>query len=76
MTVAALIEDIQRYLSHRPVTAQPDGVAYVLGKFVRRNRLALGVMGIFLALISVAVSQVVIERNRASNEAANGCGSA
>ena len=70
-TVAALAEDIERYRTHRPVKAQPDSLTYVLGKFMRRNRLALAVTAASLVLISVSISQVVSERNRASTEAAN-----
>lgn len=70
-TVAALAEDIQRYLSHRPVAARPDSLTYVFGKFLRRNRLALGVSAAFVALASFSISQIVDERNRASTEAAN-----
>lgn len=40
-TVAALAEDVQRHLDHRPVLAQPERRAYVWAKFVRRNRVAV-----------------------------------
>lgn len=41
-TADALAEDIERWLAHRPVLAQPDSAMYRFAKFVRRNRLALG----------------------------------
>ncbi|MFI5006430.1 MAG: tetratricopeptide repeat protein [Solirubrobacterales bacterium] len=41
-TVNAFVEDIERYLAGRPVVAQPDSGWYRLGKFVVRNRLAVG----------------------------------
>jgi eukaryotic-like serine/threonine-protein kinase len=41
-TVAALAEDVQRHLEHRPVLAQPDRALYRLHTFVRRHRLAVG----------------------------------
>jgi len=41
-SVAALADDVQRHLSHEPVAARPDSLAYRAGKFVRRNRLAVG----------------------------------
>src|SRR5262249_19219569 len=42
-TVARFAEDIRRYLSDEPITARPDHFVYRSRKFVRRNRLALGV---------------------------------
>jgi serine/threonine-protein kinase len=41
-TVNALADDVERYLAHRPVLAQPDSLWYRAGKFVRRNWLAVG----------------------------------
>ncbi len=47
----ALDEDVGRYLQRRPLRAQPDRWAYRVGKFARRNWLALGaVAAIILAL--------------------------
>jgi len=37
---AAFGDDLQRFLEHRPITAQRPGIRYVLGKAVRRNRAA------------------------------------
>jgi hypothetical protein len=42
-TVERFAEDIRRYLSDEPITARPDDFAYRPRKFLRRNRLALGV---------------------------------
>ena len=39
---AALADDLQRYLDHRPITARPDGWRYRAAKFLRRNRMAVG----------------------------------
>lgn len=51
-TVAALAEDIERLLQHRPVLAQADAAWYRLRKFVRRNRAAVGAAGLVaLALL-------------------------
>ena len=41
-TVAALAEDLRRYLDHQPVSARADSLAYRTSKFVRRYRLAVG----------------------------------
>lgn len=37
-TAAALAEDVQRYLEHRPITARPPSVSYLTLKMVRRHR--------------------------------------
>src|SRR6516165_3062051 len=41
-TVEQFAEDIRRYLSDQPITAQPDDFVYRSRKFLRRNRLAVG----------------------------------
>jgi eukaryotic-like serine/threonine-protein kinase len=50
-SVDSLIEDIQRYVSGRPILARPQTTVYRISKFVRRNR--GGVMT--AALISLAL---------------------
>ena len=50
-SAAALAEDLQRYLDGLPVTARPDSRAYVLRRFVRRNR--TGVAAALVALLAV-----------------------
>src|SRR5262249_17912529 len=40
-TVEQFSEDIQRYLDHQPVRAQPDTVWYRTGKYVRRHWIGL-----------------------------------
>jgi len=42
-TVERFAEDIRRYLSDQPITARPDHFVYRSRKFLRRNRLAVGV---------------------------------
>jgi len=41
-TVEALWEDIERYLRHEPVLAREGARLYVLGRLLRRHRLAVG----------------------------------
>ena len=41
-SVTAFADDIRRYLSHETVSARPDSLGYRAAKFVRRNRLAVG----------------------------------
>ena len=52
-TVDALITDLQRYLSGRPILARPQTTTYRISKFVRRNRKAVALGGVaMLALIA------------------------
>ena len=50
-TASALADDLERFLAHQPVMAQPDSVAYRARRFVRRHALAVGAG----AAISVAL---------------------
>jgi serine/threonine protein kinase/tetratricopeptide (TPR) repeat protein len=50
-SAAALADDIQRHLDHRPVLAGPPGLTYRLSKFVRRNR--LGVLAAAMVCLAV-----------------------
>jgi non-specific serine/threonine protein kinase/serine/threonine-protein kinase len=48
---SALATDVMHYLADEPVVASPPSIMYRLRKFVRRNKLALGMAAaIFLAL--------------------------
>ena len=38
----ALAQDLRRWLAHEPISARPDSRLYVLGRFLRRHRLAVG----------------------------------
>jgi eukaryotic-like serine/threonine-protein kinase len=57
-TVHALVDDIDRYLSARPVLAQPDSLWYRTRKFIARNRLAVGTAVVVLTAIVVGASIV------------------
>lgn len=49
---SSLAQDIQRYLSHEPISAGPPTVRYRLQKFVRRNRsLVIAASMVLLALV-------------------------
>jgi serine/threonine-protein kinase len=50
-TVHALVDDLERHLSARPVLAQPDSRWYRARKFVERNTLAVGAAAALLAAI-------------------------
>ncbi len=53
-SAADLLDDLRRFLSGRPVSAQRLTVGYKTAKFLRRHRVAIGVLlAVFLALGSV-----------------------
>src|SRR6187431_1924721 len=65
-TVNSLALDVQRFLEHQPVAARPPGRLYLLGKFIRRNRLAVGA-GFSLAvslLAGLVISTGLYKRER------------
>jgi hypothetical protein len=52
LTAQAFEEDIRRYLGNQPVLARPESAIYRAGKFLRRNKLAVGATaGMVLALL-------------------------
>ena len=59
-SVDALAEDLRRHLAHRPVIARQESVTYKMGRFVRRNRLAVAASA--LAAASMLVGTVVSVR--------------
>jgi non-specific serine/threonine protein kinase/serine/threonine-protein kinase len=44
--VGGLMEDIRRYLEDRPIQARSDTLAYRTGKFLKRNKIAVGAAAI------------------------------
>ena len=54
-TAQELAADLQRYLAHQPVIARPRSVAYVVRKFIRRHRSALGPASLLLAALAIGV---------------------
>lgn len=71
-SVEKFAEDIRLHLENRPVRAQPDRASYRFSKFIRRNRLTVGVTAAVLvtlvACLALALWQAqvaVTERQRA-----------
>ncbi len=50
-TVSSFADDLRRHLDGLPVLAQPDSTAYRVGKFARRNRLAVSAGMLLLVAI-------------------------
>ena len=44
----AFADDLRRYLDGHPVQARPDSLRYRMGKFVRRNAVAVGATGLLM----------------------------
>jgi serine/threonine-protein kinase len=72
-SVAELSEDLTRYLEGHPVKARKAGWSYRAGKFVLRNKLAVGATAVILALLvgfgvtmSVQAARLAAERDRAT----------
>jgi len=68
-TASDLAEDLERHLRHQPVSAAAPGIAYRLGKFVRRHRLgvasaALVVIALGLGFSAALIGFVNAERER------------
>jgi serine/threonine protein kinase/TolB-like protein/Tfp pilus assembly protein PilF len=64
-SAAALAEDLQRYLDGRPVTVHAPRVPYRLGKFVRRNRMAVAITVAAVFFFAVVVASYEFERRAA-----------
>lgn len=69
-TVDALIDDLQRFASGRPVLARPDAFTYRARKFVRRNRLAVAASSIILLSLLGGLGAFILQGRRTQQEAA------
>ena len=67
-TVEAFAEDLRRHLNHEPVSARADSFAYRTGKFVVRNRLAVGAAAIVLLSIIAGAAVSVWEAVEATRQ--------
>jgi tRNA A-37 threonylcarbamoyl transferase component Bud32 len=64
-SVAALAEDLRRWLAGKPVEARRGGRRYRLGKFVRRHRLPVGFAALAVVAL-VAGTVIAVAQARAS----------
>jgi eukaryotic-like serine/threonine-protein kinase len=65
-SVTALADDLGRWRRHEPISARPDTMAYRLGRFARRNRVAVAATVVLLAGLSTGL--YVVNRQRAIAE--------
>lgn len=71
-SVAALADDLRRYIGNKPISARPESTPYRLRKYVKRHRFGVGLTaGIALLLVGFLVTQgielrrITRERDRA-----------
>ncbi len=69
-TAHALARDIQHHLDHEPVQAGPPGAAYRIGKFVKRNRLAVSISAVLLLALIAGAAGTTWQAIRAGQQAA------
>lgn len=59
VSAAALAEDLRRFLRDEPIAARPASQLYVLGKFVRRNKVVVAATGaVLLSLVGGLLASV------------------
>ena len=68
-TVELFAQDLRRYLSHEPISARPDTLAYRTAKFVRRHRggvaiAAITVLAFVAAMVVISVELFEVRRQR------------
>lgn len=68
-SVAALAEDVERFLGGRPVGAHPPALTYRLAKFVRRHALAVAATSLAAALLIGSGLVSLAQASRARREA-------
>jgi len=67
-SVTALADDLRRYLRHEPISARPDTISYRVGKFARRNRLAVALTALALIAIIAGTAGTLIQARRAREQ--------
>jgi eukaryotic-like serine/threonine-protein kinase len=64
-SVALFAQDISRHLNHEPIGARPDTLAYRGAKFVRRNRVAVGLAALVSLAIIVGLAGTLVQAHTA-----------
>lgn len=67
-SVAALADDLQRYLKHEPIGARPDTFSYRAGKFVRRNRAAVALVSLAVLAIAAGIAGTLMQARTARRQ--------
>jgi eukaryotic-like serine/threonine-protein kinase len=69
-SAGALVEDVRRYRSGRPIAARRDSVRYRTGKFVRRHAIGVAATALVLAALVAGLVGTAWQARVASREAA------
>ena len=69
-SVEALAMDIDRHLQGRPVLARPQGMLYLVRKYLVRHRWALGLSGLIAAVLVSALVTSISQTRQAQRETA------
>jgi serine/threonine-protein kinase len=69
-SAAALADDIERHLSHRPIAARPDSRTYRAGRFIRRHRVPVALAALFAIALIAGVAGTITQARRAREQAA------
>lgn len=64
-SVVAMSEDIQRHLQHQPIMAKAPGAWLRASKFLRRNRLAVGVSALLISVVVTGTGAVAWQAHQA-----------
>lgn len=67
-SVAAFADDLQRYLKHEPVSARPDSFGYRASRFIRRNRVAVGLSTVAMLAIIAGTTATLIQARTARRQ--------
>ncbi len=69
-TLGALAQDVARHLNCQPVLASPPSTVYLLGKFVRRNRVAVSFVSLLALTLIVGLWSTLAMLKRTRQEQA------
>ena len=67
-SVAAFADDLRRYLAHEPIAVRGAAVAYRIGKFVRRNRVAVALGSVAVMALVAGAAGIWLQSARAAAE--------
>ena len=67
-SVTALADDLRRYLQKEPISARRDTLAYHAGKFLGRNRVAVGLATVAIAAMAAGVAGTLVQTRKAREQ--------
>ncbi len=67
-SASAFADDLRRYLAHEPIAARGANLPYVVGRFVRRNRVAVALGSMAVVALVAGAAGVWVQSARAAAE--------